>query len=65
MTMPDEVQPKDNIERLLEHLKDGSLAARLVRAYAAENLPGAAASMKAVLTECLEEAKAKLDAAAN
>jgi hypothetical protein len=63
--MPDDVQRKDNIERLLERLKDGSLAARLVRAHAAKNAQGRAASMKAVLTECLEEAKAKLDAAAD
>ena len=63
--MPDEVQQKDNIERLLEHLEDGSLAARLVRTHAAKSPQGPAASMKAVLTECLEEAKANLNAAAD
>ena len=48
--MPDEADPKDNVDRLLEHLKDDSLAARLVRAHRAPQAGDPAASMKAQLT---------------
>lgn len=60
--MPQETKPQDNINRLLEHLKDNSLAARLVQAY---HEPGAAApseSMKAVLRAwILEQIGTNLD----
>ena len=45
--MPDEADPKDNVDRLLEHLKEDSLAARLVRAHRAPQAGDPAASMKA------------------
>lgn len=55
--MPESSDPTDNITRLLTHLTDGSLAARLVQAYRER----AAASMKTALVERLEEEKARLD----
>ena len=63
--MPDETDPIENVDRLLKRLKAESLAARLVRAHR-EPHPGVpAASMKAVLTERLEQVRAKLDGAAD
>ena len=63
--MPDEADPKDNVDRLLEHLKDDSLAARLARAHRAPQAGDPAASMKAILAERLEQVRAKLDGAAD
>jgi hypothetical protein len=63
--MSGEAEPEDNVDRLLEHLKDDSLAARLVRAHRAQHPQGPAAAMKAVLLERLEQLKAKLYAAAD
>jgi hypothetical protein len=63
--MPDKIEPKDNIERLLTHLKEGTMAERLVRAHSAQHAQGPAASMKAVLLERLGQVKAELDGAAD
>jgi len=59
--MPDEPDYTNNIDRLLVHLNDDSLAARLVRAYQAADEGGAAESLKAVLAKRLEQVRAKLD----
>lgn len=57
-----EDKPQDNIERLLKHLKNGSLAAQLVDAHrTAAGVDGAAAAMKAVLQERLAQMRAKID----
>ncbi len=63
--MPDEADPIDNVDRLLKHLKDDSLAAQLVRAHRAPQPGDPAASMKAILAERLEQAKETLDGAAD
>lgn len=63
--MPDEADPKDNVDRLLEQLEDNSLAARLVRAHRARQPGDPAASMKAVLAERLEQVKETLDGGAD
>ena len=63
--MPDEADPIDNVDRLLKHLKDDSLAARLVRAHRAPQPGDPAASMKAILAERLEQVKETLDGGAD
>lgn len=63
--MAGESDPETNVALLLKHLKADSLAASLVRAHGAEHPEGKAASMKAVLTERIDQAKAKLDGAAD
>lgn len=63
--MPDEVNDESNIDRLLKHLKDESLASRLIRAHEASDGGEPVASMKAVLTERLDEVKGKLNGDAN
>ena len=59
--MAEDNEPADNIDRLLTHLKDGSLAARLVRAYREPHPEGPAGSMKTVLDARLEEERGKRD----
>jgi len=61
--MPDEVNDESNVDRLLKHLKDESLAARLITAHEAPDGGEPVAAMKAVLTERLDEVKGKLDGA--
>lgn len=59
-----EVEPQTNVDRLLGHLAEDSLAAALVRAareVVSGQSPGDA--MKAVIQEQLEEAKVPRDAA--
>ncbi len=63
--MPDKTEPMDNVDRLLKRLKDNSLAARLVRAHRTPKTDDPAASMKAILTERVEQIRAKLDGAAD
>lgn len=63
--MPYEVGAEDNIDRLLKHLKVDSLATRLVQARKIPNGADPAIAMKAVLTDRLEQVKAKLDGAAD
>lgn len=52
--------PQSNSERLLSHLAEGSLAARLVRAHGE---PSPRESMLAVIRERLAEVRADLDSA--
>jgi hypothetical protein len=58
--MPDDPATPDNIDRLLRHLPEDSLAADLVRA---RHAPGGATpeSMKAVLRERLGQARRAYD----
>ncbi len=55
--MPDDTKSLDNLDRLLKHLKDGSLAARLVQAHRTPDTDDPAESMKAVLKERLEQVR--------
>lgn len=55
---PDETTHQANTERLLKHLKENSLASRLVHAQRA---PKPAESMMAVLRERLEQVRENLD----
>lgn len=55
---PIETKPPANVERLLKHLMEGALAARLVHAH---GTPERAESMKAVLFERLEQVRENLD----
>jgi len=59
--MSDEAKPQNNYDRLLKHLKDGSLAARLVRAHRAPEAGGPAEAMKAVLRERLAQMREEID----
>ena len=59
--MPDASTPPDNFDRLRKHLKDGSLAARLVEAH---RKPGAATPTEAaalVLRARLEQVRGSFD----
>ena len=59
--MSDEKDSMDNINRLLEHLDNGSLAARLVREYLEGQQHDPASGVKAALVERLEQIRKKLD----
>lgn len=59
--MADEPEPPSNVDRLLKHLKDDSLAALLVRAHSAVESADPTESMKAILTERLERARERID----
>ena len=59
--MPDKAEPMNNSERLLAHLEDSSLAARLVRAHRDRDPAHPAESIKAVLKEGLEQVRASID----
>lgn len=63
--MPVESGQTSNIDRLLAHLDDGSLAARLVRAHRDSEEGGTAEGLKAVLSDRLEQMRAKLDGGAD
>lgn len=52
---------KENIDRLLEHLKANSLAERLVIARREAEQDGAATAMKAVILTRLETLRGDLD----
>ena len=56
--MPDERTPQDNVQRLVSHLKEGSLASRFVHAHRAAD---PAEAMKAVLIDRLEQVRENLD----
>ena len=59
--MPEQNPSSDNFNRLLSHLKDGSLAAQLVQAY---RNPGATTSTKAlknIIHEGLKQARDNLE----
>jgi len=59
--MPDQTKPQDNIDRLLKHLKNGSLAARLVDARRTTGDGDPAQAMKAVLRERLAQVRIEID----
>ena len=59
--MPDEAKPQDNIERLLKHLKNGSLAARLVDAHRTADAGDPVEALRAVLKERLAQVRAEID----
>lgn len=59
--MHEETKAQDNFDRLLKHLKDRSLAARLVQAHRASEVADPAESMKTVLRERLEQERKNLD----
>jgi len=61
LEMAGKAEPKNNSERLLTHLEDGSLAARLVRAHRNSDPAHRAESMKAVLQERLERVRGSID----
>ncbi len=57
-TSNDSSKPQGNVERLLKHLKEDSLAARLVHAHGAADRKE---SMTAVLKGRLEQVRKSLD----
>jgi len=59
--MSDEARPQNNYDRLLKHLEEGSLAARLVQAHWAEEHGKAVETMQAVLMERLAQVREKID----
>jgi hypothetical protein len=59
--MSDNAEPKSNSDRILKHIKGGSLAARLVLAHRVRGEADHAEGMKNVLRERLKEVKAKID----
>ena len=61
--LSDKAPLPDNVERLLQHLDDESLAHLLVRAHHAECRNGTPEVMKKVLRVRLRRARATLDAA--
>jgi len=63
--MADEIDPADNIARLLAHLKDDSLAAQLVRVYRDAKGDDPGESLKAILAGRLKQLKAGFDADAD
>ena len=58
--MTEETEPQDNPARLLSHLEEGSLAARLVEVYHSPQDMTSEEAIKAVLDERLEKVKADL-----
>ncbi len=56
-----DAKPLDNVARLLKHLKDGSLAVRLVGAHRNPGAGSPVTSAKAVLTARLEQVRESLD----
>ena len=63
--MTDEVEVPDNVDRLVQHLQDGSLAAQLVQAHRATDAAGPADAKKAVLKARLDQVREDLDANEN
>jgi hypothetical protein len=59
--MPEKAEPKNNYDRLMMHLEDGSLASRLVQAHRDRDIANPAESMKAVLRERLEQVRQSID----
>ena len=59
--MLDEAKSQDNVDRLLKHLEDGSLAAQLVRAHRDHAVADPAEAMKIVLKERLVQVRENLD----
>ena len=61
--MADEASPQDNVDRLLAHLPEDSLAAHLVQEHRKSDVPSAA--IKAAIAERLNEVRTILDGAAD
>lgn len=59
--MPNDATSQLNVDLLLKHLKNGSLAARLVNAHRAPDAADPAEAMKAVLKKRLDQVKEKID----
>lgn len=59
--MPDKTEVINNSERLLMHLDEKSLAARLVRAHQNRDPAHPSASIKAVLQERIEQVRGSFD----
>lgn len=59
--MPDKVTSTSNTDLLLKHLKDGSLASRLVKAHRNHSPVDSPDSLRAILRERLEQAKREID----
>ena len=55
--MPDDTKSPDNFDRLLTHLKDGSLAARLVQTHRTPDTDNPAESMRDLLKERLKQVR--------
>ena len=61
LKMMDKAGQKDNFDHILTHLKDGSLAARLVQAYREPAQDDPVQSMRVVLLERLEQVRGSID----
>ena len=59
--MPEKAELKNNSDRLLTHLEDGSLAYRLVQAHRDRDIADPVEPMRAVLRERLEQVRASID----
>jgi hypothetical protein len=59
--MSEKAEPKNNYDRLLMHLGDGSLAYRFVRAHRGRDIANPAESIKAVLRERLAQVRGSID----
>jgi hypothetical protein len=58
--MSGEEKPQNNYDRLLKHLKHGSLAASLVQAHRNSDADEPTKSMKAVLSERIAQMRQKI-----
>lgn len=58
--MTDEQDEPGNVDRLLTHLADDSLAARLVRAHGDDQAESPDESLKAILAERLERVREEI-----
>jgi RecB family exonuclease len=59
--MSDDLKPHDNFTRLLERLQEGSLAAKLVSAYAEQRHDQAMETLKVVILGRLEQVRHECD----
>ncbi len=59
--MQEKAEPKDNSDRLLMHLEDGSLAYRLGRAHRDRDIADPPESTKTVLLERLQRVRGNID----
>lgn len=59
--MSDKAEPKNNYDRLLTYLEEGSLADQLVRAHRDYDAAHSVESMKAILRERLKQVRAGID----
>lgn len=59
--MTEEDQQSENVDRLLRHLNDGSLAARLVRAHCVQAAEDGSRAMEEVLDDRLRRIREALN----